>query len=399
MFKLLPHQQKWRQQVPLYPNRSYKYQVYMSSRVAKIRKILDNLNLEALFISNQANVSYISGFVGLSAGEREAFLLITKDASLFITFPTYSGLYKNEKEIKTVEISHQVGLLNWLAKFFSKNHIKTLGFEKTDVTVAELEKLKKKMAFVSFKETENVIENLRLYKDEQETARIRQACRIGDKAFSYIQKRIKPGKTERQIVLELEYFIKRNADDIAFSSIVAFGENAAIPHYFPSNNQQLTINNLILLDFGAKVDGYCSDITRVVFLGKPDGKFIKVYNTVLQAQEMALRQLKKLISDSSPSSVKTSVLDKFVKKFIKNCGFPEYPHGLGHGVGISIHEAPRLRMDSKDILSPGMVFTIEPAIYLPGWGGVRIEDLVVLKEGGIEILSKSPKLLKLLIIR
>ncbi|MBM3284210.1 aminopeptidase P family protein [Candidatus Gottesmanbacteria bacterium] len=382
----------------------------MQKRIAEIVKILNKINIDALFISSQANVTYLTKFAGLDRNEREAFLLITKNCVYLLTFPTLFALYKQNQNIKAIQIDHKTGLTNLLADFFRKEKIKKAAFEKSDMTVAEFQKLRKKTSFVSWRQTENVIENLRLYKDKQEIDCIKQACRIADRALAFILQHIRQGQTEKELAVELEYFIKRNADDVAFSPIVAFGKNAAVPHYLPSNSQRLKTGSLILFDLGAKVNNYCSDITRVVFFGTPDTKFVKIYNTVLSAQEIAIRHLgggrmdssRGLIPRDSPEvenskksfSFKASVLDKLIKDFIKTQGFPPYPHGLGHGVGIEVHESPRLRIDSKEILLPNMTFTIEPGIYIEDWGGVRIEDLVLLKEDGIEILTKSPKLLR-----
>jgi Xaa-Pro aminopeptidase len=243
---------------------------------------------------------------------------------------------------------------------------------------------------VRWQRTKGLVEDLRVIKNETELEDIRKAAKITDCAFDFIKGKIKKGASEKELALELEYFLKKNADEAAFPPIVAFGKNAAIPHYLPTNNQQLTTNNLILLDFGAKIHGYCSDMTRVVFFGEPSSKHKLVYKIVLAAQEEVLKTLNKYTAISGMK------LDKIARQFIKKHHFPPYPHGLGHGVGLSIHEDPRLKIASKHILRPGMVFTIEPAIYLKGWGGIRIEDLLVIKEKGVEILSRSTKSLVVL---
>lgn len=352
-------------------------------RLERIRKKLSQNHLEALFISNQHNVTYVTGFAGLSPHEREGFLLVTGKNAYLLTFPTYFGLYKHGGDgFKALCITAEKRLTDHLNMIFAEEKIQTLGIEKENLTLAEYASLKSKLS-VSFMETEGFVEAFRMIKDENEIMKIRKAAEVTDRAFIAIQKEILEGISERTLALSLEYFIKKNAHDIAFPPIVAFGKNAAIPHYLPSNDQRLTISSLILLDFGAKVDGYCSDMTRVVFLGTPNEKEVKIYKTVLEAQKRALAILK--------DGIEANEADRLARSYIASCGFPEYPHSLGHGVGLAIHEAPRLKAGNTQILKEGMVVTVEPGIYLEGSCGVRIEDLVVLRKDGIEILSKSSK--------
>ncbi len=360
------------------------------SRIDQARKSLQEQKLDAFFATNQHNVSYLSGFMGLAPNEREGYLLLTAKNAYLLTFPTYFGLYeKGGDGFRTINITQAKRLSDHLSEIIAREMIKTVGFEKENLTVAELASLKGKLR-IPFLETSGIIENLRLTKTAEEIAKIRKAARITDLAFDFIKTKIKVGTTEKVLALELEFFLKKEAGDIAFSPIVAFNANAAIPHYLPDNRQQITDYNLILLDFGAKVNGYCSDMTRVIFYGTPKESWVKVYETALQSQKLALQNIK--------SGVNASIPDKLARDYIKSAGFPEYPHGLGHGVGMAVHEAPRLRTGSKEILRENMVVTVEPGIYLSGVCGVRIEDLVVLKRDGIEVLSKSPKLLKELIL-
>ena len=371
----------------------------MFSRIAKVRNKLKELSLDALFITTQTNVSYLTGFSGLSQNEREGFLLITRKNAYLFTFPTYFGLYHEDREdFTSLLITQSKRLTDHLNELIKKENIKSVGFEEENLTLAEFDSLKKKVS-VKWINTNKIVENLRIIKNDDELKNIKKAAQIADIAFNFIKSKIRKGKTEKDIALDLEFFIKKNADDTAFPPIVAFDKNAAIPHYLPSRNQQLTINNLILLDFGARVNNYCSDMTRVISYGKLKAEQIKAYQTVLNAQNLAFKTINYCFNDINHCSRKEKggilgkELDKTVRKYIKEQGFPEYPHGLGHGVGINIHEDPRLKIDSADLLKPGMVFTIEPGIYLSGRYGIRIEDLVVLKENGIEILTKSPKTL------
>jgi len=359
----------------------------MLNRISKIRNKIKKLNLDALFITSQPNVSYLTGFAGLSPNEREGFLLVTQKTSHLFTFPTYFQLYcQGGDGFKTLEITRGFRLKDHLAAIIDKEKIKTIGYESENLTVAELESLKKKTA-VSWRKTEKVVENLRMIKDKTEITKINKAAEITDQAFDFIKTKIKKGVTEKELALELEFFLKKSAGDIAFSPIVAFNQNAAIPHYLPANDHPpaggLTTKSLILMDFGAKYEGYCADMTRVIFFGKLPEKQIKAYEIVLKAQIKALANIK--------MGMKATQVDMIARDYIKSHGFVPYPHGLGHGVGLSIHEDPRIKQGSKHSLLESMVFTVEPGIYLPGQYGIRIEDLVLLKKDGIEILSKTTK--------
>lgn len=359
-------------------------------KLSQVRQALQSLTIDSLFVTNQHNVSYLTDFVGLAPDEREGFFFISRKDAFLLTFPTYFGLYENGGDgFITLNITHEKRLSDHLAEIICNGKITSVGIEKENLTIAEFNSLSNKLT-AKLNETEGIIEKLRMIKDEKELQKIKKAARITDLAFEFIKTKIRSGITERELALELEFFLKKRAGDIAFSPIVAFDANAAIPHYLPNSKEQITNNNLILLDFGAKVEGYCSDMTRVLFYGTPNNYCTKVYQTVLKSQELALNSLK--------ADIPGELSDKIAREYIRSQNFPDYPHGLGHGVGLAIHEAPRLKLGSREILKENMVVTVEPGIYLPGSCGVRIEDLVILKRDGIEILSKSPKLLKELII-
>ena len=214
-------------------------------------------------------------------------------------------------------------------------------------------------------------------------------------AFDYILRKIKKGVTEKELAFEIGFFIKRGGGDISFPPIVAFSKNSSIPHH-QSSNRKLKADNIVLLDFGVKFDNYYSDITRTVFFGKADDKFRKIYQTVLTAQQKAIHYIN-LVGRRHPTyevrarETRVRDIDEVSRGHITKHGYPTIPHSLGHGIGIEVHEPPRLSPKSKDILRPGMVFSIEPGIYIPGYGGVRIEDLVLIKENKLEILTHSPK--------
>lgn len=355
----------------------------MEERITQVRQYFPKYDIDALFVTNQQNVSYLTSFVGLSPNEREGFFFVTRLHAYLLTFPTYFEMYKNSPAYFTsLNITIERRLKDHLNKIIKKDNVKKIGFEKANITIAELESLKKgtKNDFVA---TENIVENQRIVKDEKEIEYIRSSARITDQAYEYIKTQIKSSVTEKEIALKLEYFIKSHADDVAFTPIVAFNQNSAIPHYIPSNSQKLIANSLILLDFGSKVKGYCSDMTRVIFFGKPKDEWIKVYNATLKAQNLAINAL--------TAGKKGSEIDLVARNYILNNNYPAYQHGLGHGVGLAIHENPKLKINSDDTLKENMIVTIEPGIYIPGNCGVRIEDLILIKKDGIEILSHAPK--------
>lgn len=241
-----------------------------------------------------------------------------------------------------------------------------------------------------------------MIKSPAEILNIEKACKLTDKAFNYILNKIREGVSEKELAFEIEFFIKKNGSDIAFPSIVAFGKNSAFPHHKPTD-QQLMVNNQILIDIGAKINGYCSDMSRTVFFGKPTREQRKMYNAVLEAQKLAIDYLTQHCHSElvSESQAKTRSRNKFgmtgksvdgiARDYIVSKGYPTIPHSLGHGIGLKVHEAPKLSPNSKDILKPDMVFTIEPGIYIKGFGGVRIEDVVVLGSDCLGLITKAPR--------
>lgn len=360
----------------------------MNSRLHRVRQSIRKKALDALFISDQYNVSYLTGCRGLSPHERESFLLITPTNAYLLTFPTYFDLFsRSDTDYLTLNITQEKRLRHHLSEIMKNEHLKTIGFEKDNLTVSELEQLKAHVP-AAWQPAEQIVESLRLVKDSPELSAIGRAAAVTDAVFTILLESIHAGMTEKELAVELEYQIKKRADDVAFPPIVAFNQHAAIPHYLPTNDQRLMANDIILLDFGAKTDGYCSDMTRVIFLGKPKDEHRKIYKTVLEAQKRALEYLNDRKGGVSPLSAEA---DRIARDYILSQGYPEYQHGLGHGVGLAIHEAPRLRKGGTDVLKPGMAVTVEPGVYLSGICGVRIEDLVVLTDNGIEVLSKSTK--------
>lgn len=225
-------------------------------------------------------------------------------------------------------------------------------------------------------------------KTDLKISSIRQACRITDSTMDFISSQFKEGVTEIETVKEINKYIKKQSDGIAFRTIVAFGKNSAeIHHQYPSK-KKLKKGDFIMLDFGAKVNGYCSDITRTFVFGKPSKEQKKIFKTVLNAQKKAIEALNEI---SFYSKIDPRKIDRIARDYIVSKGYPNIPHSLGHGVGKKVHSGFRISPKSKSMLKSGMVFSIEPGIYIKGFGGVRIEDLILLKDDGIEILTKTHK--------
>ncbi|MBI2036624.1 aminopeptidase P family protein [Candidatus Microgenomates bacterium] len=358
---------------------------------------------DALLVSSSINIGYLTNFFGFSKDEREAFLLITGDKQYLLTDGRYIEEVKKTVEgFEILEITSTNSLKKILKSLLKKHQVKKLGIEEKNLTVHE-----QKTLLSHYNDTyhySDQINKLRSIKRNNEIEAIEKACALGDKTFQYILTKIKQGITEKQLAFEIEYFIKKHGADISFPPIVAFGANSSVPHHQTTNNSRLTTNSIVLLDFGTKIYNYCSDMTRTVFFGKATSEQKRIYKTVLQAQKKAIEYLSTRFDVKTPrmvarqrprllrgGEIKAADVDRIARSFIKSQGYPTIPHSLGHGIGLQVHELPRLGPKSKDILKPGMVFSIEPGIYIENWGGVRIEDLVVLTKTGPRLLTKAKK--------
>lgn len=335
-------------------------------------------NPDANLISSAKNISYISNISFFSETEREVFLIISKNKKFLITDRRYS------EEIRNKTIGFEIidsGALNFIAnetkEFFKKEKIKSLGFEENNLTVSEFKNLSKNINLIPID-----LKSLREIKTNEEIKLIKRACKTTDSAFKFILSKLKVGVTERSIAHELEDYFKNKNVSNSFQPIVAFGKNSSIPHH-ESNNTKLRKNQIVLLDFGVKVSGYCSDMTRTVFFGKADAKFKRMYQTVLDAQKIAIGKI--------IDGIKASEIDKAARDFIIKNGYPNIIHSVGHGIGLEVHESPSVSPKSKDIIKNNMVFSIEPGIYLNEYGGVRIEDLVLVRPTKVELISKAKR--------
>lgn len=358
----------------------------MNTRLEKVKHELVKKNLDAILVSSTPNITYLTGYANFSNVQREAFLLITKTEQFVITDGRYS-------EAVAIHIPHitliertVTNSLDAIFKMLRKKYtIKRLGIEEDNLSVSEYKRLIK-----YYNNTYHYsIDSFRAIKEKSEIDTIEKACQLADKTFSFILNKIKKGMSERELAFAIEMFVKKNGAELSFPTIVAFGKNSSIPHHQTGNTKLDTRNTIVLLDFGVKLNNYCSDMTRTVFFGSANAEFKKMYNTVFEAQQKAIQQLNNIAMKQS--SVKASEVDSVARTYIEQQGYPTIPHSLGHGIGLEVHESPRLGPRSKDELKEGMVFSIEPGIYLPGVGGVRVEDLVVLKESSTRLLTKSPR--------
>ncbi len=340
----------------------------------ELKKILEKVN--AIIISSPSNIIYLTKFSGFSETERECFLLITKNKNFLITDRRYSeAVEKITKNFTVIDTGVGMFLKKEAKELFKKLNLKTLGFEENDLKVIEYRSLKK---ITKLKPID--LSQIKIIKNEDEIKNIKLACEIADQAFNEVIKKIKLGITEKEISNLIESFIKEKNADISFKPIVAFGKNSSVPHH-QTGESKLKKNQIILLDFGVKKNNYCSDMSRTIYFGKAPDKFIKIHNTVLLAQKRAISEIR--------VGVKASKIDNSARNFILDAGFPNIIHSVGHGIGIDVHETPFISPNSKDTIQEGMVFSVEPGIYIPNYGGVRIEDLVLVRADNVELISHS----------
>lgn len=353
-----------------------------ATRVENLKKKMLDEKIDAVLISAVTNISYLTGYSNFSKDEREAYIFIGKDFQYVITDARYSEAVK-------IKVPHlklfQRGGGRSTEELFKKHkkEIKALGIEEDSLTVSEYKVVKE-----HFKKLNHFDLN-RSIKTDEEIKKIEKACALGDKACEFIVKKIKKGITEKELAFQMEFFIKQKGAEISFPAIVAFGKNSSIPHHHTSDKRLMIDDKFVLLDFGVKIDDYCSDMTRTIFFGSPSKEQKKIYETVLQSQQKAVEFANKVIKDKK--QLKGEDVDKIAREYIIANGYSSIPHSLGHGVGLEVHENPHLSPKSEDVLKEGMVFSIEPGIYIEGFGGVRIEDLYVFEKNRLRQLTASLK--------
>ncbi len=352
----------------------------MNARLSRLRSVLKERSLEAILIFHGPNRQYISGFNGSSG-----YAVVTGEHALLLTDFRYVSQAAEQAPTFIVK-RHGDQPFESIADQVRKLGIRELAVEGNRLSMAQAERLKEKLTGIACVPTEEIVEKLRNVKDVVEIASLREAARIADEAFFQLLPLIRPGTTERKIAAELEYRIRLLGAECGWPGfIVASGYRSALPHGVASA-KEIGNNEFVTLDFGAIVNGYMSDVTRTVFVGKPNEKQREIYDAVLAANEKAIRGLRPGMNGKQGDALGRDVIDAR--------GYGEYfGHGLGHGIGLEIHEQLRLSQQSDSILEPGNVLTVEPGVYIPNVEGVRIEDDVLITPHGAEVLTSSPKAL------
>lgn len=346
----------------------------------KLEDIFREKKAEALLITDPYNMRYISGFRG-----GEGMLFLTRDRRALITDSRYTEAASQETDFEVIEENRGHRRTAILRELFSETGAEAAGYEDQSLRCSEFAILRNALPEVKhWIPLGGSADCLRRIKTPEELEYLRRAEAIGDEAFQALLPLLKPGMTELEAAAELEYQMKkRGAEGFSFDTIMASGIHSSMPHAIPSE-KKLEAGDFITMDFGCVYRGYCSDMTRTVVLGKADEKQKEIYGIVLRAQKAALE----LIRAGLPGSR----VDREAREIIEKAGYGDcFGHGLGHSVGLYIHEEPRLSPGDDTILEPGMIETVEPGIYVPGFGGVRIEDMVAVTEEGCENLTHSPK--------
>jgi Xaa-Pro aminopeptidase len=371
----------------------------MSSRLNRIREALEEESLDALLISspvddvlglNSQNRRYVSGFTG-STGHA----LITRDgAFLAVDFRYYEQGEQESVPLGFELYRHKEAFRDWFPKFLKHAGMasKRIGVSAADVSLSAYDAMQRAVLDLPWAlrpklgPASPMVEKLRRQKDADEVRALQEAIDVADAAFQEVAAGLAAGQTEREVAEAVEHSVRAHgAQGVSFDTIVAAGPWAAMPHANP-RPERIREMEPIVIDMGARVGGYCSDLTRTLVLGTPDAKFREIYTIVHEAQRNAIEKVETGMTGVQAHELAFSVIERH--------GHGEhFGHGLGHGVGLEVHEAPYLGKTSTDTLEEGNIFTIEPGIYLPGWGGVRIEDVVILENGRARVLSHAPKLI------
>lgn len=347
----------------------------MNPKIQWLRNTMSSLDLQGLIISNPINVKYLTNI------DAEGILLLTRKDNIFITDGRYVEHFHSVLTLYDEIIVYD---LKDISKDDYENFFmfcENVGFEENYVTYAGYKELIRKYKINNLVETENIIERQRMIKDNDEISKVQKACEITDNCFSYLQSYIKPGMTEKQIANEIENYYKEYADGLSFETIVASGENSSKPHAVPTD-RKIQTQDIITIDMGCKVDGYCSDMTRTIFVGSVPDYVKNVYDLVLKKQQQVIEDMK--------DGESTRQLTTMVENDFRLEGY-DLIHALGHGVGMEIHEAPYINHRSDTQLKENMIVTDEPGIYIPGKFGVRIEDTIQITKFGCISLTKSEK--------
>ena len=358
----------------------------LETRIAAVRKSIADNGIDTLMVLMEENRRYLSGFTAEDHqfDESAGALLINENRLILTTDSRFELQAKREAPLFEIQI-YQKGLAKELSTLAERMNSARIGIESARVTVKQynefLKELQTAQSVVELVPMEEMVESLRLVKTPQEVERTRKALFLAEEAFLEVARTLKPGMTEKELAWSMEKVMReKGADGLSFPVIVAAGPNSALPHAIPTD-RPINSGEPILFDWGARLNGYCSDTTRTVLIGQPDETFHKVYHTVLQAQQKAIAAIKDGISSKE--------VDRVARDYIHGQGFEgKFGHGLGHGTGLAVHEGPRLSPLKDTVLRSGMIVTVEPGIYLPEWGGIRIENQVVVGSEGPQVLNR-----------
>lgn len=357
-----------------------------ATRLDRLRRLLSEGDHDAMVVSSTTNVGYLTGFTGDSTP-----LLITRDRAIAVSDFRYAEAL--DEECPTLETHiRPVAQKLWaaVAEVVLKLGLKHLAFEANAMLVADQFALRDALPAVALAAVFGRVESLRAIKDDGEIAAVRAAIRAAERAFRMLRDGLDPGESELQTAELLESYLKRcGSSRPAFDPIVAAGPRSALPHATPAASGSIGDHPFVLIDWGATVSGYRSDLTRMIATGTVGEEFGRIYRTVLDAQARAIATIR--------PGARASEVDAAARSSIEEAGFGKlFGHGLGHGIGLAVHESPSLRPDSNDVLLPGMIVTVEPGIYRPGWGGIRIEDDVLVTPDGREVLTSLPRSMEFL---
>lgn len=354
-----------------------------AARQKKLRSAVANQRLDALLVTHLPNVQYLCGFSGSAAA-----LLLTETKSIFFTDGRYTEQARTEVQGARIVIARKAPLIaagEWLARNAKQLRLKTLGIEAGHMTVTERSALTKSLnSTLRLRECPPLVEQARMVKDSEEIEKLRKAVLLGASLFDIALRAIRPGVREVEVAADMEYKARRaGAEAMSFETIIASGPRSALPHGRASQST-IPANGFVVCDFGVILASYCSDMTRTVHVGKPSSEARRIYQAVRDAQEAAVAAVR--------PGVQVSKVDQAARKLLNKQGLAKYfTHSTGHGVGLEIHEPPRIAAKQTDELKPGMVITIEPGVYIQGLGGVRIEDMVVVTQDGCEVLTPTGK--------
>ncbi len=351
-------------------------------RNSVLREVLKHKGIDSILFFSRENIRYLCGFTGSSGT-----LLYRRGSRIFFTDSRY--IEQAKKEVVKAKVLLANGGTADICKYLNADGVRNLGVEAGGISYHNFLMLKNRLQGVRIKPLFDDLQDIRSIKDKSELQKIKSAVRIAEDALNEVIQLIRAGITELELAIELEYRMKlKGSESLPFDIIVLFGSNSSLPHGRPGG-RRLKKGDLILIDFGARSDGYCSDETVTFVFGGVNSEQSRVYNAVNDARRYAIESIR--------DGVKASEVDRVAREYLRKKGLGKYfGHGVGHGVGLAVHESPRLSHDSSTVLREGMVITVEPGVYIPGWGGVRIEDMVAVEKKGAKILTGISKELRII---